>query len=441
MKIFYLVLFVTSIYGNPKTFNFVDNNDGTISDEVTGLMWQKIMTQVTFGQAMAQVAQCTTGGYNDWRMPTLKELFSLIRFSGQCDGDDSVTLFIDGEYFDQPLGDTSVPNGREIDAQTWANLAFNGTIMNQPDVHTSWGVNFVDGRVKNYPNDQSKYARYVRGNTLYAINEFHDNGDGTVSDSATGLMWAKYDSGHGLNWEEALGFCENFHQAGYNDWRLPTIKELNSIVDYNKGQNDAAINDTVFNITMVPDTDGNTWYPYFWTSTTLLDGSTPGDSAIYQTFGRALGVDDDGILMDAHGPGAIRSDPKSGNKSDYPSHTVGYQGDVQYVYNYVRPVRYIVTDNTDGSLTYPIIDTNVTKCYSDVGEMSCPTTGRFYGQDGNYGSISYTFALSEPNSNGGSSTGLIVGLCLGGLVILAIIGAWFWYDRRKKLAAVAGTDC
>jgi len=57
----------------------------------------------------------------------------------------------------------------------------------------------------------------VRGNTLYAINEFHDNADGTVSDSATGLRWAQCDSGVGLNWEEALDFCENFDLAGYTD--------------------------------------------------------------------------------------------------------------------------------------------------------------------------------------------------------------------------------
>jgi len=343
-------------------------------------------------------------------------------------------LFIDSEFFEQPLGNTSVRFGREIDAQTWANQKFNGTIMNN-NVPTSWGVNFVDGRVKNYPYDQEKYARYVRGNTLYAINDFHDNGDGTVSDLATGLMWAQHDSGEGLNWEEALGFCENFHLAGHTDWRLPTIKELNSIVDYNKGQNDAAINETVFNITMVPDPDGNTWYPYFWSSTTLLDGSMPGDEALYETFGRALAIVN-GTLVDAHGPGAVRGDPKSGNKSDYPSHTEGYQGDVQYVYNYVRPVRDIETSNPDGSLTYPVVETNVTICYNEFVKMNCPITGApFYGQNGNWESTSYAFESSKSSPNGGSSTGLIIGLCLGGLAIVAI-GAWCWYDRRKKRIAV-----
>ena len=44
------------------------------------------------------------------------------------------------------------------------------------------------------------YARYVRGNPAYGKNDFHDNGDGTITDLATGLMWQKADSGKGMNW-------------------------------------------------------------------------------------------------------------------------------------------------------------------------------------------------------------------------------------------------
>ena len=38
--------------------------------------------------------------------------------------------------------------------------------------------------------------KYVRGNPNYGINDFEDNGDGTVTDHATGLMWTQVDSGH-----------------------------------------------------------------------------------------------------------------------------------------------------------------------------------------------------------------------------------------------------
>lgn len=65
---------------------------------------------------------------------------------------------------------------------------------------------------------------------------FTDNQNGTVTDSATGLVWQKGDSFHelkkGLNWYDALEYIaikngDKF--AGYDNWRLPTLKELNQL--------------------------------------------------------------------------------------------------------------------------------------------------------------------------------------------------------------------
>ena len=57
------------------------------------------------------------------------------------------------------------------------------------------------------------------------------NGDGTVTDTRTGLMWQQEGSSIGMTWEEAMNHCENIVDAGFTDWRLPTIKELSSIVN------------------------------------------------------------------------------------------------------------------------------------------------------------------------------------------------------------------
>ena len=57
----------------------------------------------------------------------------------------------------------------------------------------------------------------------YGINEFVDNGDGTISDDATGLMWSQADSGEGMDWEAALAYAQEMKEAnylGYSDWRL-----------------------------------------------------------------------------------------------------------------------------------------------------------------------------------------------------------------------------
>ncbi|KJU83018.1 hypothetical protein MBAV_004788, partial [Candidatus Magnetobacterium bavaricum] len=69
-----------------------------------------------------------------------------------------------------------------------------------------------------------------------------------------------------------------------------------------------------------------------------------GANAAYVAFGRALGWMEtpsgsgNYVLYDVHGAGAQRSDPKTGNPSDYP-HGYGPQGDVIRIYNYARCVR------------------------------------------------------------------------------------------------------
>jgi hypothetical protein len=324
--------------------SYTNNQDGTITDNVTGLIWQKTMDQkMTPGQAEQLIQNFNLGGHNDWRIPSIKELYSLIQFTGQLSGQSADILFIDKNFFDQPLGNTQAGE-REIDAQTWSSTYYTGTTMNGEE--TLFGVNFVDGRIKGYGtndrrNRQEKkmYFRFVRGNQNYGQNNFSDNQDGTITDSATGLIWQQSDSQTGLDWQEALKYAEGLEVAGYTDWRLPNAKELQSLVDYSRSPqvtNSAAI-DPIFNISTIIDERNQTNYPSFWTSTTHLDGIHPESHAVYLSFGEALGKMQNEII-DVHGAGAQRSDPKTGSKDQYPSY-FGPQGDVRRVFNYVRAVR------------------------------------------------------------------------------------------------------
>ncbi len=357
VKNFYTDLDITSIllegdafYGQDANYSgnqpsYTNNEDGTITDNVTGLMWEKDMGEkITFEEAFSKADNSTLGGYTDWRVPSLKEVYSLILFTGQVEGAQSVYMFIDTDYFNQPLGDVSIGE-REVDAQTWSSTEYVGLTMNGDE--TIFGVNFVDGRIKGYPKYKKStgeanrmYFRMVRGKTEYGKNKFVDNRDGTVSDNATGLMWQKADDGVGRDWEESLEYAENLELASYSDWRLPNAKELQSIVDYSRSPqttNSPSI-DPVFETTEINDPEGNSGqYPFFWTSTTHLDGVNPYASAVYIAFGDGQG-EMNGTLMDVHGAGCQRSDPKSGNPNDYPQF-FGPQGDVRYVYNYVRCVR------------------------------------------------------------------------------------------------------
>ncbi|KGL63737.1 DUF1566 domain-containing protein [Polaribacter sp. Hel1_85] len=331
--------------GNQPSYQ--NNEDGTITDNITGLMWEEDMgAKISYDEAFTKAENSNLGGYNDWRVPTIKELYSLILFTGQVEGQKAVDFFIDTNFFKQSIGDVSIGE-REIDAQTWSSTQYVGVTMSSDE--TVFGVNFVDGRIKGYPkykvgtgNVNTMYFRMVRGNTSYGKNDFVDNGDGTVSDNATGLMWQKADNGTGLDWKSSLAYSENLELADYSDWRLPNAKELQSIVDYSKSPqttNSPAI-DSVFDTTEIKDPEGSSGqYPYFWTGTTHLDGVNPYSGAVYIAFGEGQGQMN-GVLMDVHGAGCQRSDPKSGSSSAYPDY-FGPQGDVRYVYNYVRSVRNI----------------------------------------------------------------------------------------------------
>jgi Protein of unknown function (DUF1566) len=342
------------------------SSDGlTVYDDNTGLTWQRSpdtnsdstltkSDKLTWEQAQAYPATLNAekfGGYSDWRLPTIRELYSLINFdgidpSGYSGTDTSgLTPFIDTNYFRFAYGQNSAGE-RIIDSQYASSTKYVSTTMNGQQ--TLFGVNFADGRIKGYglsmPGGPEKtfFIICVRGNPEYGINKFVDNGDGTLSDNATDLMWSQLDSGTGMDWQDALAWvqqknAENY--LGHNDWRLPNAKELQSIVDYSRSPdttNSAAIS-PLFNCTQITNEAGQADYPYYWTGTTHANWNGMGGEAVYIAFGRAMGYMG-GRWQDVHGAGAQRSDPKTGSESDYPQGH-GPQGDAIRIDNYVRLVR------------------------------------------------------------------------------------------------------
>ena len=56
-----------------------------------------------------------------------------------------------------------------------------------------------------------------------------DNGNGTFTDAASGLMWQTDDDGATRNKAEAVAYCRGLTLAGRSDWRLPTLHEFQSL--------------------------------------------------------------------------------------------------------------------------------------------------------------------------------------------------------------------
>ncbi len=347
-----------------NTPSYTDNGNGTITDHVSGLMWQKTTDRngdgvinyydkLTYDNALSAAASCNTGGYTDWRLPSIKELYSLIMYYGaepnpNATQQGTAVPYINTSYFDFGYGDLNASqhgataNERLIDAQYATTTIYVSTTMGGQS--TMFGVNFADGRIKGYPSGNQKkyYVLYCRGNAAYGTNSFTDNGNETITDNATDLMWMQNDNDTGVLWQNALSYAENFTYAGYSDWRLPDAKELQSLIDYDRSPAttfSAAIN-PVFNCTQITNEAGVADYGYYWSSTTFCS-QTPanGKSACYLSFGRAMGyMAVYGGWIDVHGAGAQRSDPKTGDPANYP-YGFGPQGDAIRIYNYVRLVR------------------------------------------------------------------------------------------------------
>ena len=364
-----------SFYGQDANYmgnhpHYQDNGDGTVTDLITGLMWQQTPDEKqTYVDIVANADDYELAGYDDWRLPTIKELYSLIDFSGsdpsgvEDDDTSSLTPFIDTNYFTFEYGDPAAME-RIIDAQYASSTTYVAEVINEDVV--VFGVNFADGRIKGYgtgsmpgqPTGKLFTVIHVRGNEVYGVNNLIDNLDGTITDNATTLMWAGNDSGSGMNWEEALDWVQEMNDAnylGYNDWCLPNVKELQSIVDYTRSPNttNSAAIDPLFNCTVITNEAGQDDYAFYWSGTTHATSSGTGGFGCYVAFGRSLGYSTElEEWIDVHGAGSQRSDPKMGDAADYP-YGHGPQGDAIRIDNYVRLVRGGVAEEVTSPDDYP----------------------------------------------------------------------------------------
>jgi len=178
------------------------------------------------------------GGFSDWRLPTTKELSWIVNRGTNNPA-------INTDYFGDTMSLYSY----------WSSTTLSGK-----SGVAGW-VSFYSGSVYNRNKKAYYYVRAVRGGQAGSLDPFVDNGDGTVTDTSTGLMWQQATAGQ-MNWEEAIAYCESLSLAGHSDWRLPDCNELQSVVDYST--NDPAINTDYF-----PDTLSL----YYWSSTTWVGGS------------------------------------------------------------------------------------------------------------------------------------------------------------------------
>ena len=319
------------------------DTDGTAGDGF--VTWDNAFGFVA-GMNLGTYSDCSAG-YDDWRVPSFREMVSLVHHAWvdpalcntSCelqwtDGDPFTNLDVDATYW------TSTTR---VGAKTWAFAVDIGAAAPTTAIKTGvppwpvWpvrdfteppasgsasivlddgGLEFDDGGVQDsaaagtsppvvlqtgqticYQTDGSEIACLGTGQdgellkgAEWPVPRFTDNGDGTVSDHLTGLVWLKDASCAGVpGWADALTFpkvlwdgstlvgggdCNIDDGSKEGDWRLPSIWELMSLLDYEYAS------------PMVPNAMGDGQWSngnpfinistsaYYWSSTTSTDQPT-----------------------------------------------------------------------------------------------------------------------------------------------------------------------
>ncbi|MGA9068666.1 MAG: DUF1566 domain-containing protein [Terracidiphilus sp.] len=283
---------------------FTDNQDGTVTDHLTGLVWLKdagCFAPSLFAAALADANQLANGACGltdgskagDWRMPNINELESLVDPSRS-----------------NPALAASYPFTNVSNAIYWSSTSYFGGDEGSPD---AWAIRMSDGR---FINDSLLNVKTTSSNGVWAVKglgsggaiklqatgqyvgftagddgsyqagvpatfeRYIDNGNGSLTDTVTGLIWLKQANCINADWASAIstvnalasGQCGLTDNSTAGSWRMPNRNEMLSLSDRNEN-NLADFFDAYF---LNP--DGSYFhksifsnfdaYQYYWTSTT-----------------------------------------------------------------------------------------------------------------------------------------------------------------------------
>ena len=197
------------------------------------------------------------GGHTDWRPPNINELDSLIDYSQY---DPALPL---GHPFTNvqfnaywPWSSTTYAYGTHDAWMVYFYLGIEGYVGKSSYNYVravrggqcgSLGNSVIclpkTGQTKCYDTDGNEFPcagtgqdGEMRAGVAWPSPRFIDNGDETVTDKLTGLMWTKDAnlSGHTMSWQQALDYVKTLNIGGHTDWRPPNINELDSLIDYSQ---------------------------------------------------------------------------------------------------------------------------------------------------------------------------------------------------------------
>jgi hypothetical protein len=191
---------------NPPEFKTKETESGkVIIDQVTGLIWQADIDKAgrTWSEAIDFTDSLAAAGSYEWRLPEKQELQSILNY-GTANSASSLSQDKAGK-----------------------NCLWSLTSRIFPSL-VAMAVCNNDNRIIISNKNEKKNVLAVAG-PAWKTAKLTDNGNGTVSDENTGLMWQATEA-RPMNWQHALAYCQALELGGFNDWRLPTVRELSTLV-------------------------------------------------------------------------------------------------------------------------------------------------------------------------------------------------------------------
>jgi hypothetical protein len=252
-----------------QTGRYLEPVANVVTDTLTGLQWQKVSTSNTYNWTTAQ-AYCDNlfqSGFGDWRLPTRVELQSLVDYE----------ILTSGPMIDRATFSTTPA------AFYWSATPLAGVS------ETYWYVDFDSSN--QFPICTSGnawpcysallgaaslgYVRCVRPLAVTKISDrYRDEADNVltagstqVKDMLTGLIWERGTSDGTQTWNNttslgsAQAYCQSLNLGG-NSWRVPSIKELASLIDVSLPPSGVMTNSSAF--------PGITGAMFFWSSSSNL---------------------------------------------------------------------------------------------------------------------------------------------------------------------------
>jgi len=204
-----------------------------VYDPTTGLTWQRQDDgkKRKHEGAVRYSESLQLGGRNDWRLPTRRELYSIVDFARHSPA-------FAAEFFKLTFAATTEETlwSAEVDEMLYLHKTPRTEIQ-------WWQVEMQFGGNPWIFYQDSAISLCVAGSPVPAA-RFKATSQGTVVDETNGLEWQQQDDGKKRNWEEAQAYAHSLNLAE-GGWRLPGVKELESLVDLSKKQG-PPINESLF---------------------------------------------------------------------------------------------------------------------------------------------------------------------------------------------------